>query len=87
MARISGKPRALSLFRRVSYFLAKRLTGRITGQRVADAPEPVRVMAHRPLLMSAYGSMEMALMLSRALDPRLKELARYRVGTIHGCPW
>jgi hypothetical protein len=87
MARLPGRPRALSPFRWISYFLAKRVTAHATAQRVADAPEPVRILAHRPLLMSAYGSMEMALIWSRALDPRLKELARHRVGAIHGCPW
>lgn len=87
MARIAGKPRGLSPFRWISFLVAKRLTGHITGSRRDGAPEPVLILAHRPLLMSAYGSMEMALMWSRTLDPRVKELARARVGTIHGCPW
>lgn len=87
MARISGRVRGLSPFRWISYFVARWVTGRVTGRPLDDAPEPVRILAHRPLLMSAYGSMEMSLMWSRALDPRLKELARARVGMIHGCPW
>lgn len=85
--RIAGKPRGLSPFRWVSYVFAKWVTSRLTRHPLGDAPEPVRVLGHRPLLMSAYGSMEMAMMWSRALDPRLKELARARVSTIHGCPW
>lgn len=87
MARIDGKPKRLSVFRWISYWLGRRVTSRVTGRRLEAAPEPVRIMAHRSLVMSAYGSMELALMYSRALDPRIKELARARVGTIHGCPW
>ncbi|HWC14214.1 MAG TPA: carboxymuconolactone decarboxylase family protein [Actinomycetota bacterium] len=86
-ARIAAKPAGLSPFRRVSYVFAKWLTRRLTRHDLADAPEPLRVLGHRPLLMSAYGAMEIAMMWSRALDPRLKELVRARVGTIHGCPW
>lgn len=56
-------------------------------RRDVDAPASPAVMAHLPLLAPAYGLLEAALMRGRALDPRLAELARARVVTIHGCPW
>ncbi len=86
-ARIAGKPRAFSPFRWVTYFVSRWLTERITARHLAEAPEPIRILAHRPLLLCAYGAMEMGLMWSRSVDPRLKELARAKAGTIHGCPW
>ncbi len=88
MARIQArKPRGLSLFLRLTYSIARWTTSRLTKRPLPHAPEPVRILGHRPLLMSAYGAFETALMWSRALDPRIKELARARVGMIHGCPW
>jgi hypothetical protein len=54
---------------------------------MAEAPEPARILAHRPLLMASYGAFEMSLLRSRALDARVKELARMRAGMLHSCPW
>lgn len=88
MARIQPRrPRGISVFLRLSYFLARWRTGRLTKRRLPEAPEPARLLAHRPLLMMAYGSFEQGLLWSRALDPRVKELARHRAGALHGCPW
>jgi hypothetical protein len=54
---------------------------------MGETPEPARILAHRPLLMASYGIFEMSLLRSRALDLRVKELARMRAGMLHGCPW
>ena len=72
---------------RISYWFGGRVAAKLTGRRSAPALEPYAVAAHRPWIMQAQGFFELALMWSRRLDPRVKELARMRVGTIHGCPW
>lgn len=56
-------------------------------RRPVPAPEGTAVMARLPLLAPGYALLEAALMQARSLDPRLAELARARVATIHGCPW
>jgi alkylhydroperoxidase family enzyme len=88
MARIEGvRPRRFSLFLRPALAVARWTTGRLTKRRMAEAPEPTRILAHRPLLMASSGAFEMSLLRSRALDLRVKELARMRAGMLHGCPW
>jgi alkylhydroperoxidase family enzyme len=88
MARIDGaRPRRLSLFLRPALRIARSTTARLTKRRMAEAPEPARILAHRPLLMASYGAFEMSLLRSRALDARVKELARMRAGMLHSCPW
>lgn len=47
----------------------------------------VRVLARRPLLALAGGAYESAILLSNALDPRLKSLAALRVAGLVGCPF
>jgi hypothetical protein len=88
MARIEGvRPRKLSLFLRPALRIARFTAGRLTKRRMAQAPEPARILAHRSLLLASYGAFEMSLLRSRALDLRVKELARMRAGMLHGCPW
>ncbi|MGH2694098.1 MAG: hypothetical protein ACRDJJ_04705 [Actinomycetota bacterium] len=88
MARIEGaRPRRFSLFLRPALLVAKLTAGRLTKRRMAEAPKPARILAHRPLLMASYGAFETSLLRSRALDHRVKRLARMRAGMLHGCPW
>jgi hypothetical protein len=65
---------------------------RLTGRRLPEAPEPTRLLAHRPLLMMADGFFEGALSWSRSLDPHTKVLVRARGGPRGGggrrrCLW
>ena len=88
MARIQPRrPPRLSIFLRLSYFLVRWTARRLTGRRLPEAPEPTRLLAHRPLLMMADGFFEGALSWSRALDPRLKVLVRARTSALHECLW
>ena len=88
MARIQPRrPRKLSIFLRLSYFLVRRTASRLTGRHLPEAPEPTRLLAHRPLLMMADGFFEGALSWSRSLDPRVKALVRARASALHGCLW
>lgn len=88
MARIQPRrPHRLSIFLRLSYFLVRWTARRLTGRRLPEAPEPTRLLAHRPLLMMADGFFEGALSWSRALDPRIKVLVRARSSALHGCRW
>ena len=88
MARIQPRrPRRLSIFLWLSYFPVRWTARRLTGRRLLEAPEPTRLLAHRPLLMMADGFFEGALSWSRALDPRIKVLVRAKASALHGCQW
>ena len=76
----------LSVAVRAQKALGRRALAKLLGRPV-EAPAALDVMGHVPLLAAGYGMLEIALLRSRALDPRLGELARARAATIHGCPW
>ena len=78
--------RRLSAALRAYRVVTRRALSKMLG-RVVEAPGGVDVMAHVPLVAGGYGLLEIALARSRAVDPRLAELARLRAATIHGCPW
>ncbi len=88
MARIQGRSeRGAGPLIRATYSASRRTLRRMLGRSDADVMEPLAVHAHRQWLMAAYGAFELALQRSTALDFALKELARARVGMLHGCPW
>lgn len=62
---------------RFSAWQSRRMVGRV--------PDPVKVMAHHPLLLGGYGGLEVAMERSRTVDHRLKELAALKAAAMVGC--
>ena len=71
MARIEGiDGNRANLFTRLFYWLVRRKIGRV--------PEPLRITAHQPRLLAAFGGMEMAQEAMRSVDEVVKALVRSR---------
>jgi hypothetical protein len=49
--------------------------------------EPVKITAHHPSLLRAYGQMEQGQAGARTVPDSLKTLASLRVATLVGCPY
>jgi hypothetical protein len=67
--------------------LSRPLVRRFMGIDSDEPLEPVALAAHAGWVAQAHGFYETALFRSRSADFKLKELARMRAGTLHGCPW
>jgi 4-carboxymuconolactone decarboxylase len=77
-ARIAGVPEGSGgPLVRYAYWYSRRHYGRVVG--------PTRVFAHHPLLLGAYGSLELAVERADRVDPRLKALAELKAATQTGC--
>jgi AhpD family alkylhydroperoxidase len=79
MARIEPKRRTGPLVR-----LSKWISRRKFGGAV---PEPVGLMAHRPLLLHAYSGLELAFERSHKAPGNLKQLAEMKAAAVVGCQW
>jgi hypothetical protein len=66
---------------------SRPLMRRMMGIDRAEPFEPVALAAHSGWIAQAHGFYELALARSRSADFKLKEIARMRAGTLHGCPW
>jgi alkylhydroperoxidase family enzyme len=64
--------------------LAWRIGGRELGGKV---PEPVKLMAHSPLIMHGYGGLELAFERTKRAPARLKALAECKAAALAGCEW
>ena len=88
MARIEGvSGRKAPLWLKPLYAFSRRAVRKLTANREAGVPEPMTILAHRRWMLFAYGMFETALKRSRALDARLKALARLKTSMLTGCPW
>ena len=86
MARMSGlEPQQAGWYTRLVYWLVKRSVGKITGH--SRLVEPVKITAHHPRLLKAYGQMEMGQAAATSVPAALKTLASIRVSTLVGCPF
>ena len=79
MARIDPPERPGPLTR-LAWTMARRQMGGTLG-------EPVRVMAHSPLLMHGYGGFEMAYQRAKRAPKRLLLLAELKASALCGCEW
>jgi alkylhydroperoxidase family enzyme len=79
MARIEP-PENPSPLTRLAWTMARRQMGGTLG-------EPVRLMAHSPLLMHGYGGFEMAFQRAKRAPKRLLLLAELKAGALCGCEW
>jgi alkylhydroperoxidase family enzyme len=79
MARIDP-PENPSAITRLAWAMARRQMGGTLG-------EPVRLMAHSPLLMHGYGGFEMAFQRAKRAPKRLLLLAELKASALCGCEW
>jgi AhpD family alkylhydroperoxidase len=79
MARIEA-PESPGPHTRLVWAIARRQAG-------GKLPEPVALMAHSPLLMDAYGGLEMAFERSKRAPRRLMLLAELKASALAGCEW
>jgi alkylhydroperoxidase family enzyme len=79
MARIDP-PVSPGLLTRLAWTMARRQMGGTLG-------EPVRLMAHSPLLMHGYGGFEMAFQRAKRAPKRLLLLAELKASALCGCEW
>lgn len=86
MARMKGlEPNQAGWYTRLVYWFVKRSVGKITGS--ARLVEPVKITAHHPRLLKAYGQMEMGQGAASYVHASLKTLASIEVAMLVGCPF
>ncbi|MGI8554709.1 MAG: hypothetical protein ACR2PL_28545, partial [Dehalococcoidia bacterium] len=79
-ARISGVgPREAGLMVRLTYWLARRMIGRL--------PTPLTVAAHHRWVLFGSNAYEFAAQHFHTVEPRLIGLAELKAGALVGCPW
>jgi 4-carboxymuconolactone decarboxylase len=86
MARMSGvEPQQAGWYTRLVYWLVRRSIGKLTGRN--QLIEPVKITAHHPRLLKAYGQMEMGQAAASTVPAALKALAEIKAATLIGCPF
>ena len=86
MARMNGlEPHEAGWLTRFVYWLTRRKIGQITGS--SRLVEPVKITAHHPRLLKAYGQMEMGQEAATSVPASLKALAGIKTATLVGCPF
>ena len=86
MARMNGvEPHQAGWYIRLVYWFVRRGIGKITGSR--RLVEPVKITAHHPRLLKAYGQMEMGQAAAASVPAPLKALAGIKAATLIGCPF
>ena len=80
MAHMKGvEPAEAGWYTRLVYWFVRRTIGKITGSR--RLVEPVKITAHHPRLLKAYGQMEMGQGAAASVPALLK------AATLIGCPF
>jgi alkylhydroperoxidase family enzyme len=59
----------------------------ITRRKYGSTVEPVRVMAHQPLVMLGYGAFELATERAGRVPDRIKALGEMKAAQLAGCEW
>jgi hypothetical protein len=86
MARMNGlEPHQAGWYTRLVYWFVRRSIGKITGS--SRLVEPVKITAHHPGLLKAYGQMEMGQGAAAAVPAVLKALAGMKAAALVGCPF
>jgi 4-carboxymuconolactone decarboxylase len=84
MARIKGvEPEEAGFVTRIIYWFVRRKVGALAGR--ASVVEPVKITAHHPSLLRAFGQMEQGQAGARTVPESLKALASLRVAMLVGC--
>lgn len=88
MPRLQGvSDRDAGLGAKIAFFFTKRKLAQMTGLETAGMLEPLRMYAHIPRLLSAYGKLEQAESKLDVLSPRHRALAELKSATTVRCEY
>jgi AhpD family alkylhydroperoxidase len=88
MPRIQGvSDRDAGLGAKIAFFFTKRKLAQMAGLETAGMLEPLRMYAHIPRLLSAYGKLEQAESKLDILSPRHRALAELKSATTVRCEY
>lgn len=88
MPRLIGvSDRDAGLSARIAFFFTTRRFKKMTGRQPATMLEPLRMYAHIPGLLSAYGRLELAEAKLDMLSPRHRALAELKAATTVRCEY
>ena len=88
MPRLEGvSDRDAGLGAKIAFFFTKRKLARMTGLETAGMLEPLRMYAHIPRLLNAYGRLEQAESKLNILTPRERALAELKSATTVRCEY
>ena len=88
MARLQGvSDRDAGPGAKIAFFFTKRKLAQMTGLETAGMLEPLRMYAHIPRLLSAYGRLEQAESKLDILSPRHRALAELKSATTVRCEY
>ncbi|OBG27767.1 carboxymuconolactone decarboxylase family protein [Mycobacterium sp. 852002-51057_SCH5723018] len=88
MPRLQGvSDRDAGLGAKIAFFFTKRKLAQMTGLQTAGMLEPLRMYAHIPRLLNAYGRLEQAESKLDILSPRHRALAELKAATTVRCEY
>ena len=88
MPRLKGvSDRDAGLSAKIAFFFTKRKLAQMTGLETAGMLEPLRMYAHIPRLLNAYGRLEQAEAKLDILSPRHRALAELKSATTVRCEY
>jgi AhpD family alkylhydroperoxidase len=88
MPRLQGvSDRDAGLGAKIAFFFTKRKLAQMTGLQTAGMLEPLRMYAHIPRLLNAYGKLEQAESKLDILSPRHRALAELKAATTVRCEY
>jgi len=88
MPRLQGvSDRDAGLGAKIAFFFTKRKLAQMTGLETAGMLEPLRMYAHIPRLLNAYGKLEQAESKLHVLSPRHRALAELKSATTVRCEY
>jgi AhpD family alkylhydroperoxidase len=88
MPRLQGvSDRDAGLGAKIAFFFTKRKLAQMTGLETAGMLEPLRMYAHIPRLLNAYGKLEQAESKLDILSPRQRALAELKAATTVRCEY
>jgi AhpD family alkylhydroperoxidase len=88
MSRLQGvSDRDAGLGAKIAFFFTKRKLAQMAGLETAGMLEPLRMYAHIPSLLNAYGKLEQAESKLDILSPRHRALAELKAATTVRCEY
>ncbi|OBI45080.1 carboxymuconolactone decarboxylase family protein [Mycobacterium sp. E796] len=88
MPRLQGvSDRDATLGTKIAFFFTRRKLSQMAGLETAGMLEPLRMYAHIPRLLNAYGKLEQAESKLDILSPRQRALAELKSATTVGCEY
>lgn len=88
MPRLTGvSDRDAGLGAKIAFYFTRRRFKQMTGLETATMLEPLRLYAHIPRLLNAYGRLELAESKLDILEPRHRALAELKAATTVSCEY